>query len=283
MFAVQGLSRQAPDAYYFSPAYSGSGDDPVIATEIQPIVAIQPQPEAVTDRLFSVYSTTNYDYHQLIEQITQSTFNRTMKPFCSSHSQLYTGSILTILFLLSIPVFADDFQTALVSAALERTQHSVRYDGSYYSIPYPDGDVPSNIGVCTDVVIRSYRALDLDLQRLVHEDIAKHFSEYPSQRIWGLSRPDPNIDHRRVPILQTFFRRHGITLPVTQNAADYQAGDLVTWMLPGNLPHIGIVSDQLDQDRGTPLIVHNIGAGPVVENILFHYQITGHYRYWPEP
>ncbi|ODB82235.1 DUF1287 domain-containing protein [Candidatus Thiodiazotropha endoloripes] len=205
-----------------------------------------------------------------------------MKPFSPYIAQHCTGSILVILFLLSTPVLVDAFQTALVTAALERTQHSVRYDGSYHSIPYPGGDVPPNTGVCTDLVIRSYRALDLDLQQLVHEDIAKHFSEYPSHRIWGLTRPDPNIDHRRVPILQTFFSRHGIALPVTQNAADYQAGDLVTWRLPGNLPHIGIVSNQLDQGSRTPLIVHNIGAGPVVEDILFHYQITGHYRYWPD-
>ncbi|MEW8626165.1 MAG: DUF1287 domain-containing protein [Candidatus Thiodiazotropha sp.] len=179
------------------------------------------------------------------------------------------------------PVLADAFQAALVSAALERTRHSVRYDGSYHSIAYPGGDVPSDIGVCTDVVIRSYRALNLDLQQLVHEDISKHFSEYPSARIWGLTRPDPNIDHRRVPNLQTFFTRHGTELPVTQNTADYQAGDLVTWMLPGNLPHIGIVTDRVDQNSGVPLVVHNIGTGPVVEDMLFHYQITGHYRYWP--
>ncbi|MCG8485974.1 MAG: DUF1287 domain-containing protein [Chromatiales bacterium] len=179
------------------------------------------------------------------------------------------------------PVLADAFQAALVSAALERTRHSVRYDGSYYSIAYPGGDVPSDIGVCTDVVIRSYRALNLDLQQLVHEDISKHFSEYPSARIWGLTRPDPNIDHRRVPNLQTFFTRHGTELPVTQNAADYQAGDLVTWMLPGNLPHIGIVTDRVSQNSGVPLVVHNIGTGPVVEDMLFHFRITGHYRYRP--
>jgi uncharacterized protein YijF (DUF1287 family) len=116
----------------------------------------------------------------------------------------------------------------------------------------------------------------------VHEDIAKHFNQYPSRKIWGLSRPDPNIDHRRVPNLQTFFSRHGTVLPVTEFAADYHAGDLVTWMLPGNLPHIGIVSDRIDEQSGAPLIVHNIGAGPVAENILFHYPITGHYRYWPD-
>lgn len=204
-----------------------------------------------------------------------------MKPPIFYISQSCTGIILLVLSFSTTPVLADAFQAALVSAALERTRHSVRYDGSYHSIAYPGGDVPSDIGVCTDVVIRSYRALNLDLQQLVHEDISKHFSEYPSARIWGLTRPDPNIDHRRVPNLQTFFTRHGTELPVTQNTADYQAGDLVTWMLPGNLPHIGIVTDRVDQNSGVPLVVHNIGTGPVVEDMLFHYQITGHYRYWP--
>jgi uncharacterized protein YijF (DUF1287 family) len=190
--------------------------------------------------------------------------------------------MLILLSIVTVPVRADTFQSALVSAALKRTQHSVRYDGSYYSIPYPGGDVASTIGVCTDVVIRSYRALGLDLQKLVHEDMSNHFAKYPSHRIWGLTKPDPNIDHRRVPNLQTFFSRHGNALPVTENATDFQAGDLVTWMLPGNLPHIGIVIDRIEPHSGRPLIVHNIGAGPVAEDILFHYQITGHYRYWPD-
>jgi uncharacterized protein YijF (DUF1287 family) len=190
--------------------------------------------------------------------------------------------IIALLSIKATPLFADRIQSALVSAALERTHHRIRYDGSYYALPYPGGDVPSHIGVCTDVVIRSYRALDLDLQQLVHEDMTNHFSEYPSRRIWGLNRPDSNIDHRRVPNLQTFFIRHGTVLPVTKNSTDYHAGDLVTWMLPGNLPHIGIVSDRVDMESGAPLIVHNIGAGPVAEDILFQYPITGHYRYWPD-
>lgn len=200
-----------------------------------------------------------------------------------SINQISSTSYICILSLLAFSntVLSDDFQSALVSAAMERTQHSVRYDGSYYSIDYPGGDVPPHIGVCTDVVIRSYRSLDTDLQRLVHEDISTHFSEYPSRRIWGLNRPDPNIDHRRVPILQTFFSRKGVSLPVTDRIDDYIAGDLVTWMLPGNLPHIGIVSDKIDANSGVPLIVHNIGSGPVVEDVLFDFIVTGHYRYVP--
>ncbi|TAA47072.1 DUF1287 domain-containing protein [Corallincola spongiicola] len=188
--------------------------------------------------------------------------------------------IVTSLLLASLisPQHAATPQLALVYAALERTQHQVRYDGSYIAIDYPNGDVPDNIGVCTDVVIRAYRALDIDLQQRVHEDMQAEFSAYPSKRIWGLNKPDSNIDHRRVPNLQTFFNRHGEVLSVTADAGDYNTGDLVTWMLPGNLPHIGIVSDQRSAN-GHPLIIHNIGRGPEVEDMLFDYPISGHYRY----
>ncbi|WP_213994958.1 DUF1287 domain-containing protein [Arsukibacterium sp.] len=171
-------------------------------------------------------------------------------------------------------------QLELVDAALERTRHSVRYDGAYRRISYPGGDVPADTGVCTDVVIRSYRALGIDLQQLVHEDMRDNFSSYPSKRIWGLSRPDSNIDHRRVPNLQAFFRRHGTALPVTHNAEDYRPGAIVSWMLPGNLPHIGIVTNQLAPGSGRPMVVHNIGAGPKLEDRLFSYPITGHYHFY---
>jgi len=186
--------------------------------------------------------------------------------------------LLLLLLPLSLSVSSESFEEKLVKSAIERTKSSVRYDGSYFSIDYPNGDVPANIGVCTDVVIRSYRSLKIDLQKLVHEDMKANFSQYPSKRIWGLNAPDKNIDHRRVPNLQTFFARHGQKLPVTKNASDYHAGDIVSWMLPGNLPHIGIVSDRINSD-GLPLIVHNIGAGPKLEDRLFSYKITGHYRY----
>jgi len=171
----------------------------------------------------------------------------------------------------------DDFANQLVGAAVERTNHQVRYDGSYRQIDYPGGDVPDNVGVCTDVVIRSYRAIGVDLQRLVHEDMSAKFDAYPKN--WGLSRPDRNIDHRRVPNLQVFFSRHGSTLAVSDDPVDYLPGDLVTWMIPGNLPHIGIVADRRSADGVRPLIVHNIGAGPRIEDGLFDYPITGHYRY----
>ncbi|MBU2712289.1 DUF1287 domain-containing protein [Zooshikella harenae] len=165
----------------------------------------------------------------------------------------------------------------LVDAAIERTAQKVTYDGRYVKIPYPNGDVPNNMGVCTDVVIRSYRKLGIDLQKLVHEDMKHAFDTYP--KLWGLTKTDTNIDHRRVPNLQTFFKRHGTVLPISDNASDYQAGDLVTWLLPGNLTHIGIIIDKKSNSTGHPLVVHNIGQGTVAEDMLFDYKITGHYRY----
>ena len=170
----------------------------------------------------------------------------------------------------------DSLAAALVEAAIERTARRVAYDGSYRSIGYPGGDVPDTVGVCTDVVIRSFRGVGIDLQKRVHEDMRAHFRAYPA--LWGLARPDRNIDHRRVPNLQVYFARHGQELPLTRNPKDYRAGEIVTWMLPGNLPHIGIVTDKRDGD-GEPLIVHNIGRGPRLETTLFAYPITGRYRY----
>lgn len=171
----------------------------------------------------------------------------------------------------------DKFSVALSQAALDRTRHSVRYDGSYRRIDYPGGDVPETVGVCTDVVIRAYRSLDIDLQQRVHEDMVGHFAAYP--QIWSLQGPDSNIDHRRVPNLQTYFRRHGTELSVSSDPENYRTGDLVTWTVGGNLPHIGIVVDRRSSDGQRPLIVHNIGAGPRLEDVLFAYPMTGHYRY----
>lgn len=189
---------------------------------------------------------------------------------------------LLVMLLLPGSSWADTFEQRLVAAALERTTQDVTYDGSYFSIAYPGGDVPADRGVCTDVVIRSYRSLGVDLQQLVHEDIAEHFALYPSRRLWGLKQPDSNIDHRRVPNLQAFLTRNGSALAVTQRASDYLPGDLVTWTVAGNLPHIGIVTDHISRYSGNPMIVHNIGAGPQLEDMLFSYPITGHYRYRPD-
>jgi uncharacterized protein YijF (DUF1287 family) len=175
------------------------------------------------------------------------------------------------------PALPDGFAARLIAAAVAQTAHHVTYDGSYRRIGYPNGDVPEDIGVCSDVVIRAYRQLGTDLQVLVHEDMKAAFSAYPMK--WGMTAPDANIDHRRVPNLQTFFRRRGAALGVSKKADDYRPGDLVTWMLPGNLPHIGLVTDRTAADGRTPLIVHNVGRGPEVEDALFAYPITGHYRY----
>lgn len=164
----------------------------------------------------------------------------------------------------------------LLDAAYAQTTTTVTYDGSYRRIGYPGGDVPADRGVCTDVVIRAYRTLGIDLQVLVHEDMRRSFDAYP--RLWGLRRPDPNIDHRRVPNLQAFLQRAGAGREIGRTARDFDAGDLVTWMLPGNLPHIGIVSDRRSPD-GVPLVVHNVGRGARVEDVLFAWPITGHYRY----
>lgn len=169
------------------------------------------------------------------------------------------------------------FNKNLVKAAIDRTKHLVVYDGAYKRIAYPMGDVSPLKGVCTDVIIRTYRKLGIDLQKDVHVHMRKNFSRYPKN--WGLKKTDTNIDHRRVPNLQVFFTAKGISLPISKNAADYKPGDLVTWMLPGNLPHIGIVVNKKSADKNRFLIVHNIGLGPKMEDILFDYKITGHYRY----
>jgi len=172
------------------------------------------------------------------------------------------------------------FLKKLVASAVERSQHVVHYDPAYVRIPYPGGDVPADTGVCTDEVIRVYRAVGIDLQREVHEDMEQNFSAYPRKWRWLSGHPDTNIDHRRVPNLMVFFNRKGETLAITQQAEDYAPGDLVTWDLGGNVPHIGIVVDQKSRASGRYMIVHNIGQGPKIEDVLFSLRITGHYRYF---
>jgi len=190
--------------------------------------------------------------------------------------------LIVVLLLVCSQLHAQTTAENLVVAAIERTASRVRYDGRYFAITYPNGDIPETLGVCTDTVIRSYRKLGIDLQERVHRDMRANFNDYPSRRIWGLHKPDRNIDHRRVPNLQVFFTRKGKSLPITREPDDYRPGDLVTWMLPGELPHIGIVVDRKAPGSGSPLIVHNIGAGPKMEDALFSFKITGHYRYLPE-
>ncbi len=190
--------------------------------------------------------------------------------------------VMTCAFVLAqgVPAVSasrQDFLRRLVKAAIERTQHSVRYDPAYVRIPYPGGDVPADTGVCTDEVIRSYRALGIDLQKEVHEDMVRNYSAYPHN--WILGKPDSNIDHRRVPNLMIFFGRKGESLPTSTRAQDYSPGDLVTYDLGGNVPHIGIVVERKGT-TGHYMIEHNIGQGPRIEDVLFNWKITGHYRYY---
>lgn len=172
----------------------------------------------------------------------------------------------------------QEFLKRFVAAAVERTHHTVRYVPGYIKIPYPGGDVPADTGVCSDEVIRAYRALGVDLQKEVHEDMKANFSPYPHPIKWLAFRPDANIDHRRVPNLMVFFSRKGETLAITRRSEDYSPGDLVTWDLGGNVPHIGMVVDQRAAS-GRYMLVHNIGQGPKMEDVLFAWRITGHYRY----
>jgi uncharacterized protein YijF (DUF1287 family) len=169
-----------------------------------------------------------------------------------------------------------EFLRKLVAAAVGRTTHTVRYDPAYVRIPYPNGDVPPDTGVCTDEIIRSYRAVGVDLQKEVHRDMVSNFVVYP--RRWQ-ARPDSNIDHRRVPNLMVFFQRNGETLPLSARAEDYSPGDLVTRDLAPGVPHIGIIVDR-KSPGGRYLVDHNIGQGPKMEDVLFNWKITGHYRYF---
>jgi len=188
--------------------------------------------------------------------------------------------LLPLLFFCAAPTAHGNTSEAVVLAAQDRTRADVRYDPEYVSLSYPGGDVRANTGVCTDVIIRTFRnAFGFDFQKAVHEDMRQNFSAYP--RIWGLKRPDKNIDHRRVPNLEAYLKRQGAAVPITKNAQDYKPGDIVSWRLGGRLPHIGIVSNK-KSEWGTPLIIHNIGAGPVEDDLLFNTDIHGHFRYKPK-
>jgi len=210
------------------------------------------------------------------------------------HKLGFVGNLFALLLALTtasayvsqLPARQQLFLDRFVAAAIERTHHVVRYDPAYVRIPYPGGDVPAGTGVCTDEVIRVYRAVGIDLQKEVHEDIAAHPSLYPHK--WNRAAiqtnfaTDPNIDHRRVPNLMVFFARHGQSLLLSADAKDYRPGDLVTWNLGGGITHIGIVVSQKSPQTGRNLIVHNIGQGPQMEDVLFNWKIIGHYRYLGE-
>ncbi len=185
--------------------------------------------------------------------------------------------VLSLFILFTFSFTQEDLQKKLAIAAVNLTQHQVIYDPSYFKIAYPNGDVPVNKGVCTDVIIRAYRQVGIDLQQKVHEDMKNNFEQYP--KLWGLSKTDSNIDHRRVPNLMNFFSRHGTVLKTLKNPEDYKPGDIVTWALGGGLTHIGIVINKKSIDGERPLIVHNIGNGQEISDCIFSYQIIGHYRY----
>jgi uncharacterized protein YijF (DUF1287 family) len=164
----------------------------------------------------------------------------------------------------------------LVAAARAQVGVTLFYDPSYQQIAYPMGDVPMVRGVCSDVVIRAFRTVGIDLQQELHRDMKRHFAAYP--KTWGLAKPDRNIDHRRVPNLATWFKRQGYDLPVSQDARAYHPGDIVAWVLGGGQAHIGIVSDRRSEDGARPLVIHNIGWGAREDDALFEYRITGHFR-----
>ncbi len=185
--------------------------------------------------------------------------------------------IISILCLENSTLAQQTFYDSLSTSALTLTKQNVTYDPTYFSIPYPNGDVPSNKGVCSDVVIRAYRKVGIDLQKEVHEDMKANFKLYPKK--WGLTKTDKNIDHRRVPNLMTFFTRKGEVKSMNQTASNYLPGDIVCWDLGDGVTHIGLVVNKKSQDKARYLIVHNIGGGQVLADCLFQFKIIGHYRY----
>ena len=189
--------------------------------------------------------------------------------------------LMIIIFAIISIAMAPNLQSGvkLSDAAIERTAHHVRYSSGYIKLKYPNGDVPEGTGVCTDLVVRSYRnGLGIDLQKLIHEDMKANFDQYPSKQLWDASGPDKNIDHRRTQNQECFFKRMGGKLSITNNPEDYKPGDLVYW---GDIAtgHVGIVVDKFVDGR--PMVVHNIGGGPQCEDFLFGSRITGHYRWLP--
>ncbi len=187
------------------------------------------------------------------------------------------GILFSFLIVISQTFSQSSFYERLANKAVELTETEVNYDPTYFIMKYPNGDVPANKGVCTDVIIRAYRKMNIDLQKEVHEDMQTNFEKYP--KIWGLKQTDKNIDHRRVPNLMTFFSRFGNTKKTTSNPEDYLVGDIVCWNLGGAITHIGIVVNKKSDDGKRNLIVHNIGAGKVIEDCLFNFKIIGHYSY----
>jgi uncharacterized protein YijF (DUF1287 family) len=199
---------------------------------------------------------------------------------CASCPALAPFAPVRAVSAAASPVPSPPGQSATIRKVLTDAQRQTRvthtYDPAYVSISYPNGDIPLERGVCADVIVRAYRAAGVDLQKAVHEDMRKNFAAYP--KLWGLRRPDPNIDHRRVANLRTYFKRRGQSVPVTRKPADYRTGDVVAWELPGGRLHIGLVSDERVPGTDRPGVIHNIGAGARQEDVLLAWKILGHYR-----
>jgi uncharacterized protein len=187
-------------------------------------------------------------------------------------------SLISVLFLVSGHETPIDSVKEIISHALWQTTITNSYDPSYVKIQYPNGDVPIDRGVCTDVIVRAFRNVDIDFQELIHKDMLSEFKAYPN--VWGLKKPDANIDHRRVQNIQKYLERANRSVPVSANDTDYVPGDIVTWLVPGDLPHIGLVSNVPVEGTRRYGIVHNIGEGARLEDVLFTFKITGHYRYF---
>jgi hypothetical protein len=193
------------------------------------------------------------------------------------------GRLIALFFALAGVAIAQSPADVdrMLAAAQAQVGVTVRYAPAYQSLEFPGGDVPIDRGVCTDVLIRALRAVDVDLQLEVNRDMRANFDAYPD--IWGLTRPDPNIDHRRVPNLERYLQRHGKSLPTSDDPARFRAGDFVSWRLETGQPHIGIVSNSRSADGRRYLIIHNIGNGVEVEDVLFEWKMTGHFRYFAGP
>ena len=166
----------------------------------------------------------------------------------------------------------------MLDGAIAQAGVTTSYDPSYVALDYPGGDVPEKTGVCSDVVVRAFRKAGIDLQKEIHEDMKAARSDYPTK--WGATSTDANIDHRRVLNLMAYFRRQGKSVTVSYDAAEYLPGDIVAWDLTGGIDHIGIVTNMLSDSGDHYLIVHNIGAGTRVEDVLFEWTIKGHYRFF---
>ena len=204
-------------------------------------------------------------------------YERISRPILTTFFMKVALTAILFTFLGTVCLAQTDFFNKLSESAISLTNQKVVYDPKYYVIKYPNGDVLADRGVCTDVIIRAYRKLGIDLQKEIHEDMKGNFSSYPKN--WGLKTTDKNIDHRRVPNLMKFFERHNAKLSISDHADDYKPGDVVCWNLGGAITHIGIVVDKKSNDSKRNLIVHNIGGGQVLADCLFEYKIIGYYRY----